>query len=142
RSLDNYEIDARLPRVEIRGADGAVTVLDRFTLEGEAERLAGYQHLYDSDFQMRLRGAEVSGPQGTFRVQGLHYEVDMEKRDELYRMSMQMGAGSVQGPQVEDTGLQIRRVDYDVSLRRLHAQTLDSLYGSMQDFYRTLPDDP
>jgi len=127
RDLDSYEIDARLPRAEIRGADGAVTVLDRFTLEGEAERLAGHQHWYDSDFEMRLRGVEAAGPQGTFTVQDLHYEIDMEKRGELFRMSMEMGSGAVQGPQVEGSGLEIRRVDYNVSLRRLHAQTLDSL---------------
>ena len=139
RDISSYEMDGRMPRIEIRGTDGQVMVLDRLTLEGEADRIDGYQYLYDSSFDLRLRALDIEGPQGDFRLKDAHYTGELDADEGLYAMQLRMGSGAVEGASVESSGLAIREVHYDLTLRHLHAQTVDAIYGAMQALYRDAP---
>lgn len=141
RDISAYEIDSRMPRIEIRGTDGQNMVFDRLTLAGEADRIDGYQYLYDSSFDLRLRALVIDGPQGEFRLKDAHYTGDLDVDEGLFAMQLRMGSGDVEGATVESTGLAISEVNYDLTLRHLHAQTVDSIYGSMQALYRDAPFD-
>lgn len=139
RGMDRYEIDGRMPRIEVRGRDGQLAVFDRLTMEGEARRVAGFQYLHDSQFGMRLRGLEVSGPGASFTMKDARYAGGMETRDGLVGMTLELGSGAVEGAQVQATGLQVTGLHYDLSLDRLHAPSFEAVYGAVEAAYRQLP---
>lgn len=139
RDISRYEIEGRMPRIEVRGRDGQLMVFDRLTLDVDAERLPQHAHIYDSRFELKLRQMEGSGPQGAYTIHDARYAGDMEADDGFIDMSFEVGSAGVSAVQLEATGIAIREVHYDFSLRNLHAPTLDAFYASMQQAYRSMP---
>ena len=135
RNMDRYEIDGRMPLIEVRGRDGQLAVFDRLTLEADARRVAGFRHLHDSQFDLRLRGLEVSGPGNSFIIRDARYAGEVATRDGLVGIAFALGSGEVEGAQVQASGLQVTGLHYDLSLDRLHAPSVDAVYESISDAY-------
>lgn len=140
RGMERYAIDGRLPRIEVRGRDGQLAVFDRLTLEGDARSVAGFRYLHDSQFAMRLRGVEVSGPATSFAVQDARYAGEMKIRDGLVGIAIELGSGAVEGAPVQASALAVTGLHYDLSLDRLDAASVEAMYASIQDAYSQLPD--
>lgn len=139
RGLDRYEMDGRLPRVEVRGRDGQLAVFDRLTMDGQARRVDGFRYLHDSQFQAQLRGLEVAGPATGFTLQDARYAGGMETRDGLVGMRIELGSGAVEGAQLQATGLQVTGLHYDLALERLHAPSMEAVYRSVEQAWPQLP---
>lgn len=139
RDLARYEIEASLPQVEARGVTGEKVRFDRLTLDGDAKRMDGFRYLYDSDFKLRIRELSTEdSPQGNVRVKNLHYGGGMELDDGLLSIKLSMGSDAVESDALASSGLSVREIYYDMAVNRLHARTMDEVYGGMQQFYRDL----
>lgn len=128
--------DGRLPRVEIRGADGGLAVMEGITLDGSSKRLKGFDYLSDGEFALRVAKLEASSATGSFKSEKLHYEGEVDVDDGLVAVQLKIGSGKVEAAQLESLDLDVRETHYDFTLRRLHAESVDAFYRSMQEAYR------
>lgn len=138
RDFSRFGIDGRLPRVEIQDASQRM-VFDRMTMEGEADRIDGYQNLYATDFGLRIRELSVTGRGNDIHMDDVHYEAEVDVDEGWLTAKVRIGSDAVEGAAVETAGVAIRSVHYDLSLRHLHAQTVDAIYTSMQQMYTRVP---
>ncbi len=139
RDFSRFGIDSRMPRVEMLDADGQRILLDRLTFKGEADRIDGYQNLYETDFGLRIRELSVTGAGDDIRLKDAHYEAEIDVDEGWLTAKLKIGSDAVEGAAVQTAGVAIQSVHYDLSLRHLHAQTVDAIYTSMQDIYTRVP---
>lgn len=139
RSLDDFELEGRMPQFELRGSDGGVLQLGRLTIEAESSRIQG--ELYDTDFELRLRQLDFTGPGSAFTARKLHYDSRMQTSDGYVSLEAKIGAGKVSNASSQDLGIEIKGVDYDFSLHHLHADTLARMMTATRAVYASLPQD-
>lgn len=139
RRLDAYELDGSLPRLEVRGSDGSVLQFSRLELDARSSRVLG--DLYDTDFDLQLRQLDVAGPGGELTVRDVRYASEMETRKGFTTVSAQIGAGKVINASSQQLGIEIKGVDYDFSLRHLHAETVEKMISATRSVYASLPAD-
>ncbi len=139
RDLSRYEVDGRLPQLEVRRPDGQRMVVERISMEGDGRRVEGFEHLYDSEFEMAARELAVDRAGGALRIGNLRYAADIDTEDGFTEMSFEAGSGEVESPELAGYDIAVRSVHYAVALEQLHAPTVDAFYTSMQQVSDHLP---
>jgi uncharacterized protein YdgA (DUF945 family) len=135
RNADSYDIDGKWPKFEAKGKEGGVFVMTSMTLDGDGKRVQG--DLYDGDFAFRIEEIKFNDAAAnkSVSVDDAHYVVDTRTKDGFVAMSAQFGTGAVKSPDLATTGLEIKEIHYDFSLRRLHADSMEKIMRSMREAY-------
>lgn len=137
---DTYDVDGGLPSVIAKKKTGeTVFILNSLTMEGDGKRVIG--DLYDGDFAFRIKEMKVheAGTGEDMAISDVHYVVDTKTKDDFVNMSAQFGTGAIKSKQLAMTGVDLKEVHYNFSLRHLHAPTFEKLVGSWNKMY-TSPD--
>lgn len=139
RNLDTYDVDGKMPKFQVKEKNGNLVQVTHLTLDGDGKRVKG--DLYDGDFALRIEEIkyEDSAGEGSFSVQDVHYVVETATKDNFVTMGAQMGSGELKSAAVESSGLQIKEIHYDFSLRRLHADSMEKIFKGMREAYTLSP---
>jgi uncharacterized protein YdgA (DUF945 family) len=140
RNGDSYDIDGKMPKFQVKSKDGKQVLITAVTLDGDGERVKG--DLYDGDFEFRIGEIKFDEPTGNsgFSVEDAHYEVEMDTENNFVTMAAKMGTGPFKNAALSSSGLELKEVHYDFSLRRLHADSLEKMFRSMRDVYSVTPE--
>jgi uncharacterized protein YdgA (DUF945 family) len=133
--LDSFEIDGRQPRLEIKNpSDGSHIVLRKAEISGQAKRIVG--DLYDTDMKMTLAQITAKGADGkSFALDDVHYIVETDENGDFVDIVAKMGSGALTSAELDATGVKLKEVHYDFSLRRLHSATLAKMSAKMKEVY-------
>ncbi|HUQ12280.1 MAG TPA: DUF945 family protein [Steroidobacteraceae bacterium] len=143
RNADSYDIGGGLPRIEVRDSgDGTHFTLQDLSLDGEGKRVRG--DLYDGDFAIQVKEVKIEGKGGTESVvlQDAHYIVDQKTKDDFVNMAAKFGTGAVQSDDLKKINLEVKEINYDFSLRHLHAPTLEKIMTGVKAGYTMSLTDP
>jgi uncharacterized protein YdgA (DUF945 family) len=140
RNGDSYDIDGKMPKFQVKSKDGKQVLISAVTLDGDGERVKG--DLYDGDFEFRIGEIKFDEPTGNsgFSVEDAHYAVEVDTENNFVTMAAKMGTGPFKNAALSSTGLELKEVHYDFSLRRLHADSLEKMFRSMRDVYSVTPE--
>ena len=135
RNLDDYDIDGKWPKVEITDhRDNTQVVMTGMTLDGEGERVRG--DLYDGDFTFAVDQLTVVGAsKDKVEIGKIQYVVKSETKGEFTGVGVKLGVGELKSKDVSATGVEIKEAHYDVSVRRLHAETLEKVLAEIKAMY-------
>jgi uncharacterized protein YdgA (DUF945 family) len=139
RKADTYDIDGKWPKLEIKNKDGGVFLLTDLTMDGDGERVKG--DLYDGDFAFRVEQIKYSdaNTKKDVTVDDAHYIVDTRTKDGFVTMAAQMGTGVVKSPDFTATGIEVKEIHYDISMRHLHADSVERIFKGMREAYTLMP---
>lgn len=139
RNLDTYDIDGVMPKFTVKEKNGDLVQVTHMTLDGDGKRVKG--DLYDGDIAFRVEEMkyEDSAGSGSFSVSDVHYVVDTATKDNFVTMAAKMGSGELKSPAMAGTGIEIKEIHYDFSLRRLHADALEKIFRGIREAYSLSP---
>ena len=133
---DSYDVDGGLPSIVAKKKSGETTFqLNALTIKGEGKRVVG--DLYDGDFAFRIKELKLNetGTAGEMVLEDLHYLVDTRTKNDFVDMAAQFGTGAIKSQQLAMTGVELKEVHYNFSLRHLHAPTFEKLVGAWNKMY-------
>jgi uncharacterized protein YdgA (DUF945 family) len=132
---DKYDVDGKWPKLEVKSLeDKTHFVMKDMTLDGDGNRVRG--DLYDGDFTFRIASMSVSGDANQqFEVADLHYIGEVASKDDFTAASAKLGTGAFKSPQFSALGLEIKEIHYDVSVNRLHTETLEKMLAGVKAMY-------
>jgi uncharacterized protein YdgA (DUF945 family) len=129
RDADEFDVDGKWPRIELKDANGGTLVMRDIKLDGEAERLTG--DLYDSDAEFAIEELHiVDAMQQVTDIEDIRYGFDTETHGDFLDMAVTSGTGPLKTKNFELT-----EVHYDFTLRRLHTATLAKLVTALKESY-------
>jgi uncharacterized protein YdgA (DUF945 family) len=139
RDLDSYDFDGKLPKFQRKYSNGNMVQVTHVTLDGDGKRVKG--DLYDGDVAFRIEEIKYDGVAGTgsFSVDDVHYVVETATKDNFVTMGAKLGSGEVKSPAMAGTGIELKEIHYDFSLRRLHADSLEKIFRSVREAYSLSP---
>jgi uncharacterized protein YdgA (DUF945 family) len=135
KNADKYDIHGKWPKLEVndRGENTKFVMTD-MTMDGDGKRVRG--DLYDGDFDFGVKQFTVVGKDGeNVEVNGLHYVVNMETKDDFTSMMAKMGVGEVKAKELSAQGIVLKEIHYDVGVRRLHTPTLEKMLAGLKTIY-------
>jgi uncharacterized protein YdgA (DUF945 family) len=133
---DSYDVDGGLPSLIVKKKTGeSVFVLNGLTMDGNGKRVIG--DLYDGDFAFRIKEMKVheEATGEDMAINDVHYLVDTRTKDDFVNMSAQFGTGAIKSKQLAMTGVELKEVHYNFSLRHLHAPTFAKIAGAWNKMY-------
>jgi uncharacterized protein YdgA (DUF945 family) len=139
RDLDTYDVDGKLPKFQVKEKNGNLVQVTHVTLDGDGKRVKG--DLYDGDFAFRIEEIKYddSAGAGSFSVEDVHYVVETATKDNFVTIGAKMGSGELTSAAVASSGLQIKEIHYDFSMRRLHADSIEKIFKGMREAYSLSP---
>jgi uncharacterized protein YdgA (DUF945 family) len=137
RKADSYDVDGKWPTLTVKDGGSEVFVMNDLTLDGDGERVFG--ELYDGEFAFKVKQIKVTDKdKGTaFGIDDIHYIVDSRTKDGFVTIGAKFGSGKVTSNELAATGIDIKEIHYDFSMRKLHAESLEKLAKAMRDMYAT-----
>jgi uncharacterized protein YdgA (DUF945 family) len=133
-TFDRVNVDGNWPRFEISPEAGGQIVVANMTLTSQNARIHG--DLYDSDFRFGIEKVSVATPgQPTTEIENIRYDFDTTKNGDFVDFTAKLGSGKVRSPELADIKLDLNEVHYDVTMRRLHAATLEQLLAAVKASY-------
>ena len=136
--LDDIELDGRWPKLEIFPADGGSVRIDDVTLTSRGERIL--RDLYDTDARLRIDKVSIVGAdKSEMVIEDVHYLVDTQVDGEFASLGTRLGSGRVHTRELEEMKLELDELHYDLTLRRLHVETLANFYTGFKKMYERPP---
>lgn len=141
KDADKYDLDGQWPKLEIVDSnDNTKFVMTNLTLDGDGKRVRG--DLYDGGFDFGVEKFSFTDKEGSnFELNGLHYVVDTDTKDDFTNVTAKMGSGEVKSKELAAMGVNLKEVHYDIGVRHLHAPTLEKILAEFKTMY-TKPIDP
>jgi uncharacterized protein YdgA (DUF945 family) len=103
-------------------------------LDGGAKRIVG--NLYDTDLDFRMGEISFVGADGgATSMQDLSYVIDTDSEGDFVSFATRMGTGAVESRELEEKGIAIESMHYDVTVRRLHIETLEKFLTAIDASY-------
>ncbi|HEU5135308.1 MAG TPA: YdgA family protein [Steroidobacteraceae bacterium] len=135
RKLDRYDIDGKWPKLEIKNRiDKSHFVMTGLSMDGEGERVRG--DLYDGDFRFGVEKVSfLAASQEKVEINEMLYLVNGETKGEFTGMGVKLGVGEVKSKELSVMGIEIKEAHYDLSVRRLHAETLEKVLAEIKAIY-------
>ena len=137
RNLDDYDIDGKWPKLEFtdRG-DNTHFVMTNMSLDGDGKRVRG--DLYDGDFNFAIDNVTfVGASKEKVEINKAQYLVTSESSDDFTGMGFKLGLGDVTSRELSAMGVEIKEAHYDLSVRRLHTETLEKVVADVKAMYAT-----
>lgn len=132
--LDKIELDGGWPSIEMFPPEGGSVRIDDVTLTSRNQRIL--RDLYDTDARLRVAKVRIIGrDRSETLVEGVHYLVDTNVKDDFIDLGAQFGSGKVRSKALEEMRIELSEVHYDFTLRHLHAATLADFYGAFRQMY-------
>ncbi len=144
KNLDDFDMDGDWPRIEANNpANSEHLLVSGMSLVAESERVQG--EVYESDIRFAIdKIVAVTDDQSELTIEGLHYLADSSVDEGYMNVGAKVGSGKVSHPALAELQMEIDEAHYDVSLRRLHVETLDRMMTGIKAAYRkpvsTIPD--
>ena len=133
--FDDLDYDGKWPRLVFDDPSINSTMLvEGMTLTGKTQRTRG--DLYDGDVRFSIDKVSITDPEkAVTSIEGVHYIVASNTKDEFVTMSAKLGSGKVVNKALKEIKLDLNEVHYDFTVRRLHAETLEKFVASVKDMY-------
>jgi uncharacterized protein YdgA (DUF945 family) len=133
--LDRFSVYGKWDRLEARDDVGKFRFAMRdLKLEGGAKRIVG--KLYDTDLDFKMGEISFVGADGeTTSMQDLRYVIATESEGDFVSFATRMGTGAVESRELVQKGLAIESMHYDVTVRRLHIDTLEKFLAAIDATY-------
>jgi uncharacterized protein YdgA (DUF945 family) len=130
-----YDLDGRWPKIEVKSLDDKThVVLNDMTLAGEGKRVRG--DLYDGGFTYRIASVNMLGPDDDkIEIADIQYIGEVATEDGFTTAGAKLGFGEVKGKQLSAIGIELKEFHYDVSMRHLHAETLEKLLAEIKSMF-------
>ena len=134
--FDKVGMDGDWPRFEFSNPKTGESVLVKdMELKGSGKRVLG--DLYDSDFKFTVDKMSLVGTdKSVTEIDGVHYVVESDFKDDFASISTRTGSGKVQNKALSDLKLDLDEINYDMTFRRLHTPTLAKLMTDMKLMYQ------
>ena len=135
RNLDGYDIDGKWPKLEFTDHDDNTHfVMTNMSLDGDGKRVRG--DLYDGDFSFAIDNVTFAGKsKEKIEFNKVLYLVNSESKDEFTGMGVKLGLGEMKSSELSAMGIEIKEAHYDMSVRRLHTETLEKVLADVKAMY-------
>jgi uncharacterized protein YdgA (DUF945 family) len=133
--LDRFSVYGKWDRLDARDDVARFRFAMRdLKLDGGARRIVG--NLYDTDLDFTMGEMSYVGADGnTTSMKDLSYVIDTDSSGDFVSFATRMGTGAVESPELAQKGLNIKSMHYDVTVRRLHIETLEKFLTAIDASY-------
>ena len=134
-NLDDFDVKGELPRLAGNDTDESSHFeMTGISLVGDSERVKG--DVYDADFRFAIdKIVAVDAMKQETTIEGVHYLVKSASQDDFMDVSAKLGTGKAKHPFLAEQQLELDEIHYDVTLRRLHIDTLVNLMADIKAMY-------
>ncbi|HEY6124303.1 MAG TPA: YdgA family protein [Steroidobacteraceae bacterium] len=134
-NLDEYDVDGTWPKLEMSDKSARTQfVMTNMTMDGDGKRVRG--DLYDGDFDLSVEKVTFfDDNQNEVEVSQAQYLVTSESKGEFTGMSAKLGTGEIKSKVLSAQGVEIKEAHYDLSVRRLHTETLEKVITAFKATY-------
>jgi uncharacterized protein YdgA (DUF945 family) len=131
----SYDVSGKQPRIEFRNADGSEHVLfGKIRVQGKGSLVT--EDLYDGDVAFGIGKVSVTSSRSpAVDVSDVHYTVQSTNKGDFFDYALRMGTGEVKTTALDALKVQLKEIHYDMTLRHLHAPTLQKLTRTVRDTY-------
>jgi len=135
RKAQSFDLEGKWPKLEIKGlADKTHFVMKDMTMDGEATHVRG--DLYDGDFNFRIASMSIlGGDNDQVEIADFHYIADVVSKDDFTSMGTRFGTGAMKSQQLSTLGIELKEAHLDLSMRRLHTETLEKVLAGIKAMY-------
>ncbi|MEJ0098521.1 MAG: DUF945 family protein [Pseudomonadota bacterium] len=132
RHASSYALDGRMPRIEVgHDKSGLHARLNDITLHGKGKRIV--EDLYGGGANFGIGKLELTGKDKTSTVvNDLKYDFEAGKKGDFLDYVIHSGSGEVHNKTVESTGVQLKEVHFDYTLRHLHIDSLQKVMAAIR----------
>jgi uncharacterized protein YdgA (DUF945 family) len=133
--LDRFSVYGKWDRLDARDDVAKFRFAMRdLKLDGGARRIVG--SLYDTDLDFRMGEITYVGADGnTTSMKDLSYVIATDSEGDFVSFATRMGTGAVESRELAQKGLTIKSMHYDVTVRRLHIDTLEKFLAAIDASY-------
>jgi uncharacterized protein YdgA (DUF945 family) len=144
--FDSIGVKGDWPRFEARNPTLKTYLrLEDFVLDVKSERVKG--HLYESDGDCAIDDLTfASDGAAPTTLKKLRFVMDSSDDGDFMSIATRLGAGEMRGGLLQEKGVEFTAMHYDLTLRRLHTETLALIVNAIADSYQrpnavsTVPD--
>jgi uncharacterized protein YdgA (DUF945 family) len=134
--FDSISIEGDWPRFEAHDpAQNLDFVLDDLELDGKSTRVKGPLYATDLEFSIDELSYVAAG-QPKASVKKLQYLVDTTNDGDFLSVATRFGAGAIVGGQLSAMGFDLTGLHFDLTLRRLHTNTLSRISEDISSAYK------
>jgi uncharacterized protein YdgA (DUF945 family) len=137
--LDRFSVYGKWDRLDARDDVAKFRFAMRdLKLDGGARRIVG--NLYDTDLDFKMGEISYAAADGnTTSMKDLSYVIATDSEGDFVSFATRMGTGAVESRELAQKGLTIKSMHYDVTVRRLHIDTLDKFLAAIDASYVEAP---
>jgi len=135
-NFDSIGVKGDWPRFEAHNPKVKSNLrMDDLVFDANSERVKG--HLYQTDAELSIGGVSIEGeglPETTLK--DLQFVIDSEDDGDFMSIATRLGSGRIAGGMLQAKGVEFTAIHNDLTLRRLHTETLVSISNSIADSYQ------
>jgi len=135
RKAERFDVEGKWPKLEIKGLEDKMHfVMKDMTIDGDATRVRG--DLYDGVFNFRIASLSGAGSDNDqVEIVDLHYVADSATKDGFTSLGAKFGTGVMKSQQLSALGVEFKEVHFDLSMHRLHTETLEKFVAGLKAMY-------
>jgi len=145
-NFDSIAVKGDWPRFEARNAKlKSFLRIEDFVLDISSERVKG--HLYETDGDCSIDDLTfASDGVALTTLKKLEFVIDSSDDGDFMSIATRLGTGNIHGGPLQDKGVELTAMHYDLTVRRLHTETLALIVNAIADSYQqptavsTVPD--
>ena len=133
-NFNSVKVDGTWPRFEVASANGESLLISDVTLASKVKRLV--DDLYTGDFDFEIGKVHIVGAdKQVTEVAGIHYIAASPVDGDFMSVAVKLGSGAISSKALTDVGVVLKEVNYDLTVRRLHIETLTKMKADMKAAY-------
>jgi uncharacterized protein YdgA (DUF945 family) len=144
--FDSISVKGDWPRFEARNPELKTYLrLEDFVLDIGSERVKGHLYATDGNCSIDDLTFATDGAAPT-TVKKLEFVIDSSDDGDFMSIATRLGTGEIRGGLLQEKGIELTAMHYDLTVRRLHTETLALIVNAIADSYRqpnaasTVPD--